>query len=130
MRTLPSSAANAVPALDEDLAFLLDGLAGAHPGIDMIRDGIRHLAVDKLSADQTQVILYSLAGSEGMDVLTAVGLLLKRIADSQTNPSLRALPGPVQQELRDTVTSVEDDMTDLVPRQIVADAIGLIGGTR
>lgn len=87
------TAGNAVPPVDgTDLGNTLDELTGVHPGIDLIRDGLRLLAVDRLTADQTQTLAVSLAGStDGADVLTAIGLLVARLTNPDTNPSLRTL---------------------------------------
>ncbi|WP_331764860.1 hypothetical protein [Streptomyces sp. NBC_01238] len=87
------TAGNAVPPLDDDLAGVLDVLAGVHPGIDLIRSGIRLLALDRHSADETQTLLAVLAGySDGTDVLTALAHLVARLATADTNPALRNLP--------------------------------------
>lgn len=88
------TAGNAVPPVDgTDLGDLLEGLAGVHPGIDLIRDGLRLLAHDRLTVDQTQTLCAALAGSaDGTDLITAVGLLVARLTDADSNPALRTLP--------------------------------------
>ncbi|MFF2411760.1 hypothetical protein [Streptomyces sp. NPDC058092] len=84
---------NQVPPLDDDLAGVLDDLAGIHAGIDLLRDGIRLLALDRHSADKTQTLLATLAGSsDGTDILTALAHLVARLATADTNPALRNLP--------------------------------------
>ncbi|MGW5989455.1 hypothetical protein ACWFRT_13755 [Streptomyces anulatus] len=90
------TAGNAVPPLDTDLAGALDELTGIHAGIDLIRDGIRHLALTRHTADETQTLLATLAGSAGADVITAVGHLVARLANADHNPALRGLPLDVQ----------------------------------
>jgi hypothetical protein len=88
------TAANAVPPLDgTELGGLLDDLAGIHPGIDLIRDGIRLLALDRHTTDRTQLLAVTVAGgTDGTDVLTAIGLLVARLTNPDTNPALRSLP--------------------------------------
>ncbi|MFJ1827456.1 hypothetical protein [Streptomyces sp. NPDC088178] len=87
------TAGNVVPPLDDDLADVLDRLTGIHAGINLIRDGIRLLALDRHSADKTQTLLAALAGSsEGADVLTVIGRLVARLSTADTNPALRTLP--------------------------------------
>jgi len=89
------TAANAVPPLDDELAGLLDDLAeeAQHPGIDQICDGIRHLALDRHSVEKTQLLAVTLAGSpDGTDVLTAIGQLVARLTNPDSNPALRGLP--------------------------------------
>jgi hypothetical protein len=90
---------NAVPPLDPELAGLLDDLADIHPGIDLILDGVRLIALDRLDADDrrrptdmTQLLAVTLAGSpDGTDVLTLIGLLVARITNADSNPALRGL---------------------------------------
>jgi hypothetical protein len=85
---------NAVPSVDDsELGIVLDDLAGIHRGIDLIRDGIRLLAHDRLTTEQTQLLAVTLAGgSDGSDVLTAIGHLTARLLNADTNPALRTLP--------------------------------------
>lgn len=85
---------NAVPALDTELAGLLEDLTDVQDeGIDLIVAGIRHIALKRLTVDQTQTLAVTLAGSpDGTDVLTAIGLLTARLLNADTNPALRTLP--------------------------------------
>jgi hypothetical protein len=85
---------NAIPNVDgTTLGDLLADLAGIHPGIDLIRDGIRLLAHDRHNTNTTQVLLARLAGDpDGSDILNAIGHLVARLADSDHNPCLRTLP--------------------------------------
>jgi hypothetical protein len=88
------TSANAVPSVDDsELGIVLDDLAGIHAGIDLIRDGIRLLAHDRLTLDQTQLLAVTLAGgTDGSDVLTLIGLLVARLTNPDSNPALRGLP--------------------------------------
>jgi hypothetical protein len=119
------TAGNAVPPLDDDQAGLLDDLAGVHAGVDMIRDGIRHLALSRLSPSETQTVLYTLAGAEGLDVLTALAQLVQRLTNPDTNPALRGLDLPTQKEIQHHGELHAYDVADF-DRQPIADAIGLI----
>lgn len=90
------TAGNAVPPLDPDLAGALDDLADIHPGIDLIR----LLALDRHTPDGTQTLLATLAGSAGADVVTAIGHLVARLANSDLNPALRTLPLDTQKTVQ------------------------------
>ena len=87
------TAGNAVPNVDDtELGGLLADLEGVHAGIDLIRDGIRLIAHDRLTRDQTQTLTATLAGSTDCDVITAIAYLVQRLASADTNPALRDLP--------------------------------------
>ncbi|MEU5043180.1 hypothetical protein [Streptomyces griseorubiginosus] len=92
---------NAVPPLDNELAGLLDDLAGVHPGIDLIRDGLRLIALDRHTVDMTQTLVAVLAGgSDGLNLINTIGQLIARLADADTNPALRTLPLERQKQAR------------------------------
>jgi hypothetical protein len=105
---------NAVPPLDgTELGNLLDDLAGIHPGIDLIRDGVRLIALDRLTVDGTQTLSATAAGSsEGTDVLTLWGLLLARITNPDTNPCLRTLPFDAQKTAQQHGEALVYDLAD------------------
>jgi hypothetical protein len=86
--------ASAVPPLDgTELGGLLQDLEDVHAGIDLIRDGLRLLALERLTTEQTQLLIVTLAGSpDGTDVLTAIGQLVARLTNPDSNPALRHLP--------------------------------------
>ena len=88
------TAANAIPPLDDDLADLLDDLAAVHdPGIDQILSGLRLLALSRHTPDRSQTLIATLAGgADGTNVVAAIGHLIARLADPDTNPALRPLP--------------------------------------
>ncbi|QRV59345.1 hypothetical protein [Streptomyces californicus] len=123
------TAGNAVPPLDPDLAGALDDLDGIHPGIDLIRDGIRHLALDRHTADTTQTLLAALAGSAGADVITAIGHLVARLADADHNPALRALPFTVQKTARRHGEQAAYHLADPDLHQPASEASAAITGT-
>ncbi|MEW1565727.1 hypothetical protein AB0454_22410 [Streptomyces sp. NPDC093509] len=105
MTTLPAlsvhTAGNAVPPLDPELEGLIDDLTGIHPGIDLILDGIRLIALDRHQQGTTQLLTVTLAGSaDGTDVLTAIGHLVARITNPDTNPSLRTLTFDAQKHVQ------------------------------
>ncbi|MFE4915830.1 hypothetical protein ACFRCX_30460 [Streptomyces sp. NPDC056652] len=119
------TAGNAVPPLDDQLAGLLDDTAGIHPGIDLIREGLGLLALDRHTPDQTQTILYTLAGADGLDLTTGIALLVQRLTNPDSNPCLRALPLDRQMELQHLGKLHVHDTAD-TDRQNIAEAISLI----
>ena len=85
---------NAIPSVDgTSLGDTLDDLAHIHPGIDLIRDGLRLLAHDRHTLPTTQLLIAALAGSpDSTDVLAAIGQLVERLTNPDLNPTLRTLP--------------------------------------
>ncbi|MDX5526051.1 hypothetical protein PV677_35885 [Streptomyces sp. DE06-01C] len=123
------TAGNAVPPLDTDLAGVLDDLAGIHPGIDLIRDGIRLLALDRHTPDATQTLLATLAGSAGADVITAVAHLVARLANADHNPALHSLPLDVQKTTRHLGEQAAYHLNDPDLHQPASEASAAITGT-
>lgn len=85
---------NQIPPLDGDLAGLLDDLAAVQDdAIDQILSGLRQLALKRHTADRTQTLIAALAGgADGTNVVTAVGQVIARLTNPDTNPALRHLP--------------------------------------
>ncbi|MFF1916126.1 hypothetical protein ACFVYE_31980 [Streptomyces sp. NPDC058239] len=118
---------NQVPPLDDDLAYVLDRLTGIHAGINLIRDGIRLLALDRHSADKTQTLLAALAGSsDGTDILTALAHLVARLSTADTNPCLRQLPLDQQKAAQQHGETALFDLTDPQLHQPASEASGAI----
>lgn len=124
------TAANAVPAIDgTELGGLLDDLAGFHPGIDLIRDGLRLIALDRLTVSQTQTVIAVLAGgSDGLNLVAAIGQLIARLADPDTNPALRTLPLDQQKTARREGANAAYALTDPDLHQTAAETSAAIDG--
>jgi len=122
------TAANAVPPVDDtELGIVLDDLAGIHPGIDLIRDGLRLLAHDRLTVEQTQLLAVTLAGgTDGTDVLTAIGHLTARLLNADSNPALRTLPLDVQKDTQRHGELLVHHLTDPDLHQHASNASGAI----
>ncbi|MFF2864531.1 hypothetical protein ACFVSX_32205 [Streptomyces rubiginosohelvolus] len=123
------TAGNAVPPLDTDLAGALDDLAGIHPGIDLICDGFRHLALDRHTPDTTQTLLATLAGSAGADVITVVAHLVARLANADLNPALRSLPLDTQKEAQRHGEQAAFHLNDPALHQPASEASASVTGT-
>jgi hypothetical protein len=119
---------NAVPSLNgTDLGDLLDDLDGIHAGIDLISDGIRLLALERLTTEQTQTITVTLAGSpDGTDVLTAIGQLVARLTNPDSNPALRHLPFDRQKACQQAGEALVYDLADPALHQHAANASAAI----
>ena len=122
------TAANAVPPLHgTELGNLLDDLDGIHAGIDLIRDGVRLLALERMTAEQTQLAVVTLAGSaDGTDVLTLIGHLVARLTNPDSNPALRALDLNAQKDCQLHGELLVHDLGDDDLHQHASDASGAI----
>ncbi|MDX2800108.1 hypothetical protein [Streptomyces scabiei] len=124
------TAGNAVPPVDDtDLGDVLDDLEGFHPGIDLIRDGIRLIATSRLTTAQTQTLCSALAGAKDVDVLTAIGLLVARLTTADTNPALHALPFEQQKTTALHGERLLFDLADDDLHQHASEAAAAITGT-
>lgn len=87
------TAGNQVPPLDDELAGLLEELADVHdPGVDQIIAGLRLIALSRHSIDRTQTLVAVLAGgADGTNLVAAIGQVIARLANPDTNPALRTL---------------------------------------
>lgn len=93
--------ANAVPALAPGFEAALDAIRGIHPGLDLIADGYRLIALDRLTLETTQTVLVALAGSpDGEDVLTVHAHTAARLTSPDTNPALRSLDLAAQKDVQ------------------------------
>ncbi|MCL8016868.1 hypothetical protein [Streptomyces sp. AS02] len=93
------TADNAIPPLGDDLEDLLEDLAAVRdPGVDQILAGLRYLALTRHTTDRTQTLIAALAGgSDGTNVVAAIGQVIARLTNPDSNPVLRDL-APDQQK--------------------------------
>ncbi|MFB7592349.1 hypothetical protein [Streptomyces sp. NPDC056169] len=115
-----------VPPLDDELAGVLDDMVGIHPAIDLMADAMRLLALDKLSADQTQSALVTLAGADA-NVLSAIGLLVQRLT-SASNPALDSLPAQTARDVQQLGEQFAYDLAELAPGERLSEAAARIDG--
>jgi hypothetical protein len=122
------TAANAVPPVDgTELGDLLEDLDGIHEGIEWIRNGIRLLALCRLTPEQTQTAIVTLAGgTDGTDVLTAIGLLVARLTNPDSNPALRTLDLNAQKDCQLHGELLVHDLADDDLHQHASDASAAI----
>ncbi|MFF8840498.1 hypothetical protein [Streptomyces sp. NPDC015130] len=120
-RTMP------VPALGDELDGQLEDTASIHAGVDMIRDGIRLLALDRLTADQTQTILSTIAGADAT-ILGALGLLVQRLTNPDENPALDHLDAEKAKAVQVLGERFAYDLAELAPGEHTTEAAALIDG--
>lgn len=119
------TAEGAVPPLsaDEELAGLMEDLPAIHPGIDLMLSGVRTLALERLTREQTQAILATLCGADGTDVLGLIGNLVRHLSDPDFNPCLRVLDADTQANLRRAGAAVSVDLDTTAPRDLVTEEL-------
>ncbi|MFD3336146.1 hypothetical protein ACFWV1_26385 [Streptomyces sp. NPDC058700] len=126
MAPIPSRPAE-VPPLDDELDGQLEDTAGVHAGVDFIRDGIRLIAHTRLTADQTQTILSTIAGADA-NLLTALGLLVKRLTNPGENPALDTLDAQTAKDVQQLGEQFAYDLAELAPGDKTTEAAALIDG--
>lgn len=122
------TADNAVPPLNDDLAGLLDDLVGFHPGLDLIADGVRAIALDRLDIRQTQAVVTMLAGSTDqpgtqIDVAALIAALVQRLLNADENPALRTLPTDIKDQARTAGQDFADHDAYVTPRGDIAKTV-------
>lgn len=124
------TADNATPPLDGELAGLHEDLRGIHPGIDLILDGYRLIALDQHTLDMTQTLIAAIGGgSDGLNLTNLGGQTIARLADADTNPALRTLPLDVQKTARQQGQNAAYWLADPDLHQTAADTSAAIDGT-
>jgi hypothetical protein len=65
--------------MDDELAGVLENLADVSPGFAKVCEGLTEIAADAEQYDRQvlKTVLYSLGGAEGLDLFTAIGLLVQ-----------------------------------------------------
>ena len=126
MAPIPSRTAP-VPPLDDELDGQLDDTAGIHAGVDLIRDGIRLLALDRLTADQTQTILSTISGADA-NLLTAFGLLVQRLTNPDSNPALDSLNAVTAKNVQVLGEQFAYALAELAPGEFTSEAAARIDG--
>ncbi|MEV5915732.1 hypothetical protein AB0M00_43480 [Streptomyces chartreusis] len=126
----PSTDGNQVPPLGPDLEDLLEDLTAVHcPGVDQIVAGLRYIALTRHTVDRTQTLISVLAGgSDGLNLVTAIGEIVARLADADTNPALRTLPINRQKDAQRAGELAHLALTDPELHQTAADTCGAIDG--
>lgn len=121
------TAANAVPPLDAEFEAALDKIRGIHPGLDLIADGYRLLALDRLSTDPTQTVIVALAGSpDNEDALALIGYTVARLTNPDSNPALRSLDFEAQKAVQKAGERLVFDLADHRVHQHASNASGAI----
>ncbi|MFE5828984.1 hypothetical protein ACFQ8W_01725 [Streptomyces sp. NPDC056508] len=127
MAPIPDRRQPMLPLDDDGLGGILDDTAGLHAGIDMIRDGLRLLALDRLTRDQTMSVLAALAGAE-QNLADGLGYLVERLTNPTTNPALAGLDPDTAKNVQHLGERYRYETAEYGPQQHAANAIGLIDG--
>lgn len=90
----------AVPPLDDDLEDMFAELVGGGAGLDMVIDGLRHIALERHDIEATKTQMLCLAGAEP-NVVALIRRIVARLGDPATNPALRDLTDGQQAEVRE-----------------------------
>lgn len=116
-----------VPATTQ-ITDLVDDLTGFHPVLDRAVQALEDLAAATLTTDQSQSVVAALAALGDGSVATLIGLVVRRIADPDTNPALAGLPAERKQTLRRLGAEYAALADDDFPRDTAAELAAVIDG--
>jgi NADPH-dependent 2,4-dienoyl-CoA reductase/sulfur reductase-like enzyme len=117
--------------LGEEYTGLVEDLQTAHEDIDTIIAALARLSTRRLTRDQTNTVLGTLAGSDDCtDVLGLFTLTVVRLMDPDTNACLAGLPADDLANLRRIAYDFRVEMDSYVPRDYAAEAGGSISPYR
>lgn len=124
------TADNAIPPLDDELEGLFEDLGAVHDaGVDQILAGLRHIALTRHTVDRTQTLISVLAGGYGgLNLVTAIGQVIARLSDADTNPALRELPIDQQKNAQRAGELAHHALADPDLHQTAAETCGAITG--
>lgn len=124
------TADNQVPPLNDELEGLFEDLAAVHDaGVDQILAGLRLIALSRHTVDRTQTLIAVLAGgADGLNLVTAIGEVVTRLSDSDTNPALRTLPIDQQKNAQRAGELAHLALSDPELHQTAAETCGAIDG--
>lgn len=120
-----------VPPLDENgLGGTLEDLSGFQlAGLDMVLDGLRLLALSRLTPEQTTNALVALTGdSDGDGVITAIGQLVERLTNPDTNPALDVLDAETAKDVQVYGERYRHELAEMNPGHLAAEAVARIHG--
>lgn len=98
--TLSPETTVTVPAVLAQIQDLAYDLTGFHPAVDRAVAALEELATASLDADQSQSAVAVLGGLADGSLATLLGLVVRHIANPDTNPALADLPTDRKQQLR------------------------------
>jgi hypothetical protein len=117
-----------VPAFPSQITDLVDDLTGFHPALDRAVQALEDLAAADLDADRSQSVVAALGGLCDGSVSTLLGLVLRHIADPDTNPALADLPAKRKQALRRLGAEYAAGADDWHQQALASEASAVIDG--
>lgn len=118
---------NTTATANTQIRDMADDLTGFHPLLDQAVTALAALAEADLTADQSQSLVAALGGFDDTTVATLAALVVKRIADPDTNRSLTDLPEDRKQTLR-RLGSEYAAAVDNGPQPIASEISAVIDG--
>jgi hypothetical protein len=127
MTLTPKSTAT-VPAVPTQITDLVDALTGFHPALDRAVLALEDLAAADLDADRSQSVVAALGGLTDGHMATLLGLVLRHIANPDTNRALAGLPEDRKQTLRRLGAEYAAAISDTYPTDLASEASAAIEG--
>ncbi|QLJ06708.1 hypothetical protein HZZ00_37390 (plasmid) [Streptomyces sp. NEAU-sy36] len=124
--TLAPATAPTVPASTTQITELAQDLIGFHPALDTAVQALADLAAADLTTERSGAIVAALGGLADGHLATLVGLVLRHIANPDTNPALAHLPADRQQDLRRLGAEYSAEIANHYLEQRAAEACAVI----
>jgi hypothetical protein len=117
-----------VPALNSNIADLMDDLTGFHPILDRLVATFGELLTADLDASESGDAVAVLGSLDGGSVATLLGLVVRHLADPDANPALAGLPVDRKQTLRRLGAEYAAEIDNSYLRGRAAEASAVIEG--
>lgn len=115
------------PAVSTEITDVATQLVGFHPALDRAVTALVDLLEAGLTTDQSMCVVAALGGAED-SLSRLLGLVLRQIANPDTNPALADLPTGPKQALRRLGAEYAAGIDDDYLRQSAAEVCAVIEG--
>lgn len=117
-----------VPAITTETADLMDDLTGFHPALDRLVAAFGDVLTADFTADESMSAVAVLGGLADGHMATLLGLVLRQVANPDSNPALADLPAARKQTLRRLGAEYAAEISNDYLAQTASEACAAIEG--
>lgn len=130
MTTMTFTQTTTAPVVDTQLADLTADLTGFHPVLDRLVSALADVAAADFTAEESMTAVAVLGGLADGSAATLLGLVLRQVANPDTNPALTGLPEAGKRTLRRLGAEYAAAADDDNQRAVAAGAAAVLDGHR